>query len=389
MSNPSILFVSPISTRSGYGSCARDFAKYLLERHPNGSVKFLSTRWGGCSLDGLEDGADDTEYLLEHIINTPPDNPVDISFHMTMPNEFKRFGKLNIGLTAGIEVNKCTPEFIRGCNAMDLIVVPSTFTKTTLMSSHYENLKCNTPIKVVFEGYSNSIVENPPSEDLYTILNDIPEDFCFLTVGQWTTENDRKNIDGLIKTFNDTFKHSTTPPALILKVYGMSHCVQGEVELRYRIRNLVGDSSKRPPIYILYGNLTEGEMSSMYNHPKVKCMVSFTRGEGFGRPLLEASVNALPIIVSKHSGHLDFLDKKYCKLLPGQQIPVYGMERYCPPDATWFDVDCDVASRELLDMVNRYDIHKKRAVALQQLNVEKYSFKNMFDVYDNVLTDYI
>ncbi len=29
----------------------------------------------------------------------------------------------------------------------------------------------------------------------------------------------------------------------------------------------------------------------MYNHPKVKAHVSFTHGEGFGRPLLEASIS--------------------------------------------------------------------------------------------------
>ena len=38
------------------------------------------------------------------------------------------------------------------------------------------------------------------------------------------------------------------------------------------------------------------EMNEMYNHPKVKAHLTFTHGEGFGRPLLEASFSGKPII---------------------------------------------------------------------------------------------
>ena len=49
------------------------------------------------------------------------------------------------------------------------------------------------------------------------------------------------------------------------------------------------------------------EMNSIYNHSKVKAMVSLTKGEGFGRPLLEFSLSQKPLIVSGWSGHMDFL----------------------------------------------------------------------------------
>ena len=39
-------------------------------------------------------------------------------------------------------------------------------------------------------------------------------------------------------------------------------------------------------------------MNKLYNHPKVKAMVSLTKGEGFGRPLLEFSLTGKPIIAS-------------------------------------------------------------------------------------------
>jgi hypothetical protein len=43
-------------------------------------------------------------------------------------------------------------------------------------------------------------------------------------------------------------------------------------------------------VYLLHGEFTDEEMNSIYNHSKVKAMVSLTKGEGFGRPLLEFSL---------------------------------------------------------------------------------------------------
>ena len=44
---------------------------------------------------------------------------------------------------------------------------------------------------------------------------------------------------------------------------------------------------KLPNVYLLHGDLTDEEMNQLYNHPKVKAHLTFTHGEGFGRPLLE------------------------------------------------------------------------------------------------------
>ena len=55
--------------------------------------------------------------------------------------------------------------------------------------------------------------------------------------------------------------------------------------------------------------LISEELNELYNHPKVKAMVSTTKGEGFGRPLLEFSLTGKPIMASGWSGHLDFLHK--------------------------------------------------------------------------------
>ena len=68
--------------------------------------------------------------------------------------------------------------------------------------------------------------------------------------------------------------------------------------LKEQIKNYIKLYPKKniPSIYILHGDLSDEEMNSLYNHHKVKAMVSLTKGEGFGRPLLEFSVVGKPIV---------------------------------------------------------------------------------------------
>ena len=65
-----------------------------------------------------------------------------------------------------------------------------------------------------------------------------------------------------------------------------------------------------PNVYLLHGDLTDKELNSLYNHNKVKVHITFTKGEGFGRPLLEASLTGKPIIAPGWSGHMDFLNSE-------------------------------------------------------------------------------
>ena len=59
-------------------------------------------------------------------------------------------------------------------------------------------------------------------------------------------------------------------------------------------------------------------MNQLYNHPKVKAMMSMTHGEGFGRPLLEASITGKPTITTNWSGHIDFIKPEYNILIGGE-----------------------------------------------------------------------
>jgi glycosyltransferase involved in cell wall biosynthesis len=112
-----------------------------------------------------------------------------------------------------------------------------------------------------------------------------------------------------------------------------------------------------PSIYLLHGDLTDGEINELYNHPKVKAFVSFTKGEGFGRPLLEASLMQKPVIASGWSGHVDFLDKDMSYLLPGELKPLHHsavVPEMLLAESQWFTVDYKKGSEILVDIYKNY-----------------------------------
>jgi hypothetical protein len=76
-------------------------------------------------------------------------------------------------------------------------------------------------------------------------------------------------------------------------------------------------SNNLPNVYLLHGEFTDVEMNQIYNHSKVKAMVNLTKGEGFGRPLLEFSLTNKPIITTNWSGHTDYLNPEFVTMLPG------------------------------------------------------------------------
>jgi glycosyltransferase involved in cell wall biosynthesis len=112
-----------------------------------------------------------------------------------------------------------------------------------------------------------------------------------------------------------------------------------------------------PSIYLLHGELSDEEVNILYNHPKVKAHVSFTKGEGYGRPLLEASISGKPVIAPNYSGHIDFLDKEMSTLLPGQITQIHGsavVQDMLIAESGWFTVDYKKAADTLEDVYKNY-----------------------------------
>jgi len=383
-----LVFQGPVSSRSGYGDHARDLVRSLIAMD-RFELKIIDLRWGDCPRNSLtHEDADITSRILTQNMDRQP----DVFVQLSVPNEFQKIGKYNIGITAGIETTNCAPQWLDGCNRMDLVIVPSNHAKTVFEKTFYDRmnkqtqqkdgeLRCTTPVEVLFEGADLNIWKKT-SEISKTVddkLSTIPEDFCFLYVGHWLQGEEghtRKDTGGVIRTFCNTFKGGAYKkrPALILKTSSATFSVIDREQMLTKIR-LIRNSIVNPPnVYLIHGDLEPVELNSLYNHPKVKVHISFTKGEGFGRPLLEASLSGKPVISSNWSGHVDFLSP-HSILLPGeikQVHPSAVVTDIIMPESGWFYVNYNYASKIIKDMFKHYK--KYLPGATKQLSHSKNNF---------------
>ena len=148
-----------------------------------------------------------------------------------------------------------------------------------------------------------------------------------------------------------------------------------------------------PDIYLLHGDLTDSEMNSLYNHPKIKAMVSFTKGEGYGRPLLEFSNTGKPVLASNWSGHIDFLNKDYCVLLPGKLTDVHSsaVNSFIIKGSKWFTVDYNYAAQVIQDVIKNYKQYLSKSRKQRQYVKDNFSLKYMSEIFcklvDNGMTN--
>ncbi len=383
----------PIDTYSGYGARARDFVKSLVELDEY-DVKILSQRWGNTSQGFIKNNKKEWGFLEKLIIPGLLEKP-DYWCMITVPNEFQPVGKFNIGLTAGIETTACDIEWIKGCNKMDLILTSSEHSKHTFLISKFQNsnnkddvVKLDKPIEVLFEGANLDVyktIKKFKNKELYDSINSMSEDFAYLVVGHWMQGNfghDRKNIAFTVKSFYETFKNKENPPALILKTCRVNSSIGDKEGIQKRI-NEIRDSveaNKLPSIYLLHGDFSDNEMNEIYNHPKVKSMISFTKGEGFGRPLLEFSLTNKPIIASGWSGQLDFLHKDYVALCGGKLIELdksVQIKGMLIEGAKWFDVDHNYVNHFYNDVFNNYNSWLEKAKKQGKHAKKNFSFNKM------------
>ena len=400
MKKLSCVISCPIDTYSGYGGRSRDFVKALLQIRPDWDIKILSQRWGNTRHGFLQDHKDIEFTPL--VINKLTYKP-DVWIQITIPNEFVKIGNFNIGVTAGIETTLADASWIQGGNNMDLILVSSNFSKQALQEPTYEMidnttkvskgyLKLETPMEVLFEGIDTNIYKKISEDEVILNLNNIKEDFCFLTIGHWiqgSFGHDRKNIGYTVKSFLETFKNNERQPALILKV---SHANSSIID-RDKVLQKVNDVRKTvkgriPNIYLLHGDLSDEQINQLYNHPKVKCMLSLTKGEGYGRPLAEFSVTGKPIIASNWSGHLDFLPKEYNTLINGKLENVHesaATDKILLKEAQWFKPDDEHVGTSLRSMFKEYRNYLGRSSKQAEHVVENFTFSKMVETLNNIL----
>ena len=403
MNKPTLVFQSPCFTRSGYGDHSRDLLK-SLRKMDKYDIKIIPLRWGNTPQNNVDGESDFGRWMLERVITEVSDKP-DIFIQVSVANEFSAKGGYNIGITAGVETTICPKDFIDGCNNMDLIIVPSNFTRQNVGGTVYQEkdqaseqivgeVKVTKPIEVLFEGVDTEIFSKGSGKD---VLANVKEDFNFLIVGHWLKGDlgqDRKDIGMAIKTFATVFQYlpKDKRPGLIVKTSHAGFSVIDREATREKLEGVLKSfGDKCPSVYLLHGDMEEADMSNLYHHPKVKAMISFAKGEGYGRPMAEFTLTGKPIIASGWSGQTDFLPVEHSVLLEGSLTTVHesAADQFCMKEAQWFTVNYSAAANKIYDVYNNYDGYLEKSKGLRECTLQNFTLDAMHDKFTQIIDTYV
>ena len=404
---PLFIISSPFDTYSGYGARSRDLIKAIIKTDKY-NVRLLSQRWGSTPFGFCQDNPEWTS-LLDLVLpnNQIPKQP-EIWAQVTIPSEFQPIGKYNIGFTAGIETTIAPADWLEGCNKMNLNIVSSEHSKNIFQQSQFEKrnkqtnalegtIKLEKPIEVLFEGANTDVYKVLEKNINKNIdLSYIKEDFAYLFLGHWINGDlgeDRKNVGLLIKAFYETFKNKSKKPALILKTsqVGSSYVDREEILKKIKLIKKTVNSTNLPNVYLLHGDFTDEEINELYNNSKVKAMISLTKGEGFGRPLLEFTLTKKPLITTAWSGHIDFLNPEFTSLMGGQLTNVHqsAANQWLLPESQWFSADHGQIGHFLKDVFENYKNYIDKAKRQAYKSKNEFSWDKMKEKLDSLLTQYI
>lgn len=385
-----VILRAPVLTQSGYGVHSRQVARWLLSR-TDLDVRFVPVPWGDTPwlLDrDAEDG------LVGQVMQraTAPTAKADVAIHLQLPNEWDpSVGKVNVGITAAVETDRCHPSWIEACNRMTAVVVPSQHAKASLTNTATaNNVVISTPILVVPEAYSGAIVA-PQLPTLPTFSTP----FNFLVFGQLTgnnAENDRKNTFYTIRWLCEAFKDDPEV-GIVIKTNMGKHSIIDLNVTRGMLTSVVNESrrgSPTPKVHLLHGAMSDAEVAALYRHPQVGALVALTRGEGYGLPILEAAASGLPVIATNWSGHLDFMNR-------GKFISVYYQLNEIHPsrvDGKIFVKGARWASPSEADFKKRAQKFRKSSAVPKQWAAElapvlrkEYSLSSIVSLYDDALRE--
>lgn len=387
-----IIVKGPVLSQSGYGEQARFALRALRSKENLFDIFIIPITWGQTGWINYDN--EEREWIDRKIRETHEYNKIggkyDISLQITIPNEWENLSPINIGYTAGIETTKVAPIWLQKANQMDKIIVVSNHSKEVYNNTTYQGhnpqtgqpviLSCQTPIEVV----NYPVV---PVEKQKLNLN-LDYDFNYLAISQW---GPRKNFDNLINWFiEENFDQEV---GLVLKTSIKNNCIADRRATEDRLKSIVSKHGDiKCKIYLIHGDLTPEEMSGLYNHKQIKCLISTTHGEGYGLPLFEAAYNGLPVVTHNWSGQADFL---YIPLKNGKKKPMFATVEYelgqvqkqavwdgvIQPDSLWAYPKEGSFKKRLREMRTEYSRFKRNASKLKKHLVENFTEENLYSQF--------
>jgi glycosyltransferase involved in cell wall biosynthesis len=131
--------------------------------------------------------------------------------------------------------------------------------------------------------------------------------------------------------------------------------------------------------------MNEEDVAALYKNESIKALVTTTRGEGYGLPILEAAASGLPVIATNWSGHLDYMNKgKFIDLsYTLSPIPKEKVDNKIWISGTqWAEVDGDNFKKRITKFKEKPEIPEKWAKDLQTQLKDQYSYKAISSVWN-------
>lgn len=383
-----VLLRGPFLTNSGYGVHARQIARWALSKS-DWDVKVQTLSWGITSWLIDSNGENGLiGKIMERTFSVTNMPIFDISFQVQLPNEWDpKLARVNIGVTAAVETDRCNPEWIMSCNQMTAIVVPSHHTKSVLENTG----KIIVPIFVIPESYYDELIEQTDQK----FSHEFSTKFNFLVFGQLTgnnPENDRKNLFYTLKWMFEEFKDDKDV-GIILKTNSGRHTKIDRLMSEKFVKQIVKEARKTPypKVHLLHGKMDNHEIFSLMRDPTVKALVSLTRGEGYGLPTLEAAASGLPVIATNWSGHLDFLKSDFIAVdyTLGEIHPSRVDNKIFMKGTKWANPSETDAKRRMRKFYEKSTMPKHKAQEASKRIRKDYSFTSISKIYDEKLATYL
>ena len=371
-----VILRGPALTMSGYGVHTRQIARWLISL-PGVDLTIQALPWG---ITPWTIGHED-DLTVEIMTRCKPiTGKFDVSFQVQLPNEWDaNLADFNVGITAGVETDRCNPAWSQNCQKMDHVIVPSKHTRDSFeRNCVIENMS------IIPEAFPDSMLQD--QEGL--TLDNVTTSFNFLLFGQLTgnnPENDRKNIFHTIRVMCDVFKDNPDVGLIIKTNSGKSTKIDRQIT-RNILRQAISQvkPGPGPKIYLLHGHMNDDDIASLYTSKKIKALVSLTRGEGFGLPILEAAASGLPVIATNWSAYLDFMNLGKFISIDYSLVPIHETRQdnnIFMPGSMWANFNESDFREKILKFYKKSSIPQRWANELKVKIREGFCFESIATQY--------